>query len=317
MRYYFAFFGFFWVLPVLSIAKEKLTPVVMQLDWVYNAQFAGIYQADAQGYYGDAGFKVDIRKADPNQKTVDAVLAEEGLVFGSAESNIIMRAYIEGAPFRVVGAMFQANPMGWMYLKSSGITTIKDLEGRSVGIHPDGEKILALVGAKNGLNLANFTLPTINYSLDVLIDGEIDAMQCYVIDEFVRLQLKTNNQAGVLLAKDYGYDTYSQVFFTTAEIVNQKPDKVRAFLEASRQGWIYAMDNMEETVALIHERYGTEFSADYLLASMKEIEKLVRPNGTVMNPVDPEVWNNMQSLYLKHGVLDKGADLDKLLSFKE
>ena len=37
---------------------SELTPVRVQLDWIYNAQFAGLFQAVEQGYYADVGFEV-------------------------------------------------------------------------------------------------------------------------------------------------------------------------------------------------------------------------------------------------------------------
>ena len=45
---------------------QKLTKVTLQLKWVTQAQFAGYYAANAQGYYKNAGLDVKIKIGGPS-----------------------------------------------------------------------------------------------------------------------------------------------------------------------------------------------------------------------------------------------------------
>ena len=63
------------IVPAHSLKAEKnLIPVVLQLDWVPNAQFAGIYQAVKQGFYAEAGMEVEIRPLPDGQSSIEIVL---------------------------------------------------------------------------------------------------------------------------------------------------------------------------------------------------------------------------------------------------
>ena len=41
-----------------SPATSQRTPIIVQLSWLHQAQFAGFYAADQQGYFADVGLDV-------------------------------------------------------------------------------------------------------------------------------------------------------------------------------------------------------------------------------------------------------------------
>lgn len=51
------------------------TPVVLQLQWVAQAQFAGYYAAVDQGYYADEGLDVTIQEAGTDTVPIDVLAA--------------------------------------------------------------------------------------------------------------------------------------------------------------------------------------------------------------------------------------------------
>ena len=300
----------------LILPAADLTPVTMQLDWIYNAQFAGLYQASEQGYFEKAGLEVEILPVDPKQRTVESVLGGK-IAFGSAESNVLLKAHADGAPIKVLATMFQDSPLGWMYLKDSDIQTFADLAGKRIGIHPDGEKVLSLASANAGLDTGEFLLPHVGYDIKILVNGEVDAMQCYAIDEFVKLQLATDGKGGLFMAKDLGYKAYSQVIFTTAETVETHPGIVRSFLEAVQRGWSHALDHKEETVDLIIRKYNPDLDRAYQLASLEQIEELVRPGGVdPLTPVRRDIFAASMRMYMEAGILSAGTNLDDLLDLR-
>lgn len=306
--------------PLIAFGETSehpgLTPVTMQLDWIFNAQFSGLYQAEEQGYFEEAGLDVTLVPVDPKQRTVPSVLAA-GLAFGSAESNVLLKAHANGSPIKVLGTMFQNSPIGWMFLEESGIKDFADLEGKRIGIHPDGEKVLGLVARQSGFETDDFVLPHVGYDINVVINGEVDAMQCYAIDEYVKLNLATDGKAGVLLARDFGYRAYSQVIFSSKETVEEHPEVVRAFLAAVQKGWAYALAHQEATVDLILEKYNPSLDKAYQLASLKEIEDLVLwEGGPPLAPIDPAVFADSMDAYHTTGLIEEKTDLGDLLDLR-
>lgn len=80
-------FCFIAIRPVFS---DEYEPIVLQLKWIHQFQFAGYYAAKHKGFYTDAGFDVTIRQRDPKTTVIDDVLKERAQ-FGIADSSIVLQ----------------------------------------------------------------------------------------------------------------------------------------------------------------------------------------------------------------------------------
>lgn len=290
------------------------TPVVMQFDWIFNAQFAGFYQAIEQGYYEEAGIVIELRGGATTPDTIKDTLDEPKISFGSAESNVLLGDAAEGANLKIIGTMFQDSPMGWMYVKGGDIAEFTDLAKKRVGVHADGWRVITLLLEETGVDMSEFETYDCGYDPAIVIDGEAAAMQCYYIDEFVRLEQLIGEKAGVFLAKDFGYEAYSQVMFTDSATVEEHPEVVAAFLAATKRGWQYAFDNPQETVDLILSDYSPDLDPEYQLKSLEKIEELMIPEPSALfRPIDPAVLAAGKKRLLDYGLIEQPLDLDALL----
>src|SRR5687767_3748753 len=61
----------------------RLTPVTLMLNWTPNNHHAGIYIAQEQGWYREAG--IDLTIVEPSQAGADAVVATGGADFGISQ----------------------------------------------------------------------------------------------------------------------------------------------------------------------------------------------------------------------------------------
>lgn len=291
-----------------------LIPVVMQFDWLFNAQFAGLYQAIEQGYYREAGLDVELRGGLTTPDTVAATLAEPAISFGSTESNVLLGDVASGAKAVALGTMFQNSPMGWMYLKDGTVTTFTDLAQLRVGIHSDGERVISLLLKQQGADVSTLETFKASHDAQLLLDGEADALQCYYIDEYVKLTQLVGERAGIFLAKDFGYQAYSQVIFTHRDTLREHPDVVRKFLAATKKGWAYAFENQEQTVDLILAKYNPELDRDYQLGSLARIRELMEPHpGALFQPMSPVVLHNGMNSLLDYGLIKRPVDVTQLL----
>ncbi|MEM8868716.1 MAG: ABC transporter substrate-binding protein [Verrucomicrobiota bacterium] len=297
-----------------SEEAESLTPVVMQLDWIFNAQFAGFYQAIEQGFYADAGIKVELRGGPTTPDIVRGTLDEPKISFGSSESNVLLADASGGADLKILGTMFQSSPMGWMFLADVGIETFTDLATKRVGVHADGWRVIKLLLQKKGADISTFETFECGYEPSVVIDGEGDAMQCYYIDEFVRFEQLEGDRAKVFLAKDYGYEAYSQVMFTHSETIVAHPEVVAAFLEATKMGWQYAFNHPEETVDLILTEYSPDLDRDHQIRSLEKIEELMIPEpGALFRPASIEVLEAGQAHLLSYDLMKQPLVIESIV----
>ena len=243
-----------------------------------------------------------------------ATIDEPVLSFGSTESNVLIGDAAEGADVVALGAMFQDSPMGWMYLKSGKVDTFSDLAEYRVGIHADGARVIALLLEQQGVDTSDLVTFKASYDPQQLLDDEADALQCYYIDEFVKLEQMVGDDAAVFLARDYGYRAYSQVMFTSRDTVADHPEAVADFLAATKRGWEYAFQYPEETIDLILEKYNPDLDRAYQLSSLSKIQELMVPEaGALFRPMDPAVLKASQEHLLKYNLISEAVDIDALL----
>ena len=128
------------------IPAAAAVPILMQLDWKANAQFAGLLLAKERGYYAQAGLDVTIRPAAEGGPGVVKTLLDTPNAIGSAESSELLEARGKGAPIKAVATMFQGSPMALLSLEKTGIQDVKDLLGKRIGMHGEanGHRVLSV-----------------------------------------------------------------------------------------------------------------------------------------------------------------------------
>ena len=91
--------------------------------------------------------------------------------------------------------------------------------------------------------------------------------------------------------------------FTTEDQVRAKPKRVKAFVEASLRGWNYALENPEEIVDLILQRYRSSKSREHLLFEARRMRQLIRPELVEIGYMNPGRWKHMAATYARLGML--------------
>jgi NitT/TauT family transport system substrate-binding protein len=108
-------------------------PLVLQLKWLTDSQFAGYFVADAKGYYRKAGLAVTIRPGGPDTDSV-AVLAkgEADVAVDWMSSGLANRE--RGAPLVNIAQVFQRSGMQLTCRRDSGVRRPADLKGKTLGV---------------------------------------------------------------------------------------------------------------------------------------------------------------------------------------
>jgi len=283
----------------------------MQLDWLYNVQFAGLLLADHLGLYKQAGVSVALKPWESDMVVPDVVAANP-LTIGCSEQNLILEAQSKGAPLKAIATMFQASPYALMLMPNSQAQTIRDLVGKKVGIHEDGLKIMQLVQGVNGLKPDDIEVVEIPYEnkLERLISGEFDAMQCYAVDEPIGFAQKVGKPPVLMPMDQFGYRAYAQVFFAPTPLLQQHPEQVKSFLWASFSGWKLALANIPATAKLVAETYaakdGKYTDVEYQQKSLELVGQYVmrgiRP--TEIGRILPEQWQQTANLMAQYDIID-------------
>jgi ABC-type nitrate/sulfonate/bicarbonate transport system substrate-binding protein len=228
--------------------------VELQLDWLPNAQFAGILYAQREGWYRQAGIDLTILDWTPYTNQVDALASDRTLLV-STEDNLLIRARSKGAPVKAIGVMMQFSGIGWMALADSGIQSIPDLRGKRLGIHPDGEAAIQLALRHYGMAWSDVEIQEVGYDYaTLLMNRQVDAMQCLLMVEPLEVAA-LGQQVNTIRGFDLGYQVYAQVIATTDRLVEQHGEELVRFLQVTFDGWRAAFANPTRAAEIVVADY--------------------------------------------------------------
>jgi NitT/TauT family transport system substrate-binding protein len=302
-----------------SQAAEMM--IAMQLDWKFNVQFAGLLMADHLGLYQKRGLNVTI-KSWTDDMVVPEEVAENPMMMGCAEQNLILDAQAKGLPLKAVATMMQASPYALMAMPDRGITQLSDLKGKKVGVHVDGLKVMELVKGVSGLLPDDIEVIEIDYNnkADRLVSGEFDAIQCYAVDEPIPFAKKIGQPPTLLALDEYGYKAYAQVFFATDELLKQQPKMVRRFLKASFEGWKRAISDIPAAARIVAEKYaesGSKYTdVAYQQQSLELVSQYILKGITIaqIGKIAPEQWQQTTDLMAQYKIIEANPDVRSSLS---
>lgn len=211
-------------------------PLTMQAAWINDAEFAGYFLGLDGGHYAAEGLDLTYLSGGPD------VIPESTIIAGRADlalttPDTTIKAIVEqGAPFRIIGAQYQKNPIGIVSLASNPIREPKDLIGKTLAVPPVNVISVEAMLKMNGLSPADVNIVPYAYDPTPLVKGEIDASL-----DFTTNVPYTISQQGVeatsFLLYDFGYTIYNDTVVVTEEVLAGKRDLLVAWLRASRRAW--------------------------------------------------------------------------------
>jgi PAS domain S-box-containing protein len=292
-----------------NFASERIN---LQLVWKNQFQFAGYYMAKEKGFYDAFDIEVDIKEYQPGMDNVKDVLSGEA-DFAVGRSSLVLDR-IEGKPVVMLAAIFQHSPIILLSLKRDDIQNVADLEGKRI-MFTDDQTGLASINSmliSAGVRSDMFIRQEHSFNVNDLVTGKTDAMIAYLSNEpFILSQ--QNIEYTQFYPKDFGFDLYSDILFTSQNMLDKHPELTNNFLQASLQGWEYALQHIDETVDVIFNQYNTQNKTkDALHFEGSAIVKLVDEENTPLGYIDDKnIIRNIQ-LYKLMGLVKKNINLDNL-----
>ncbi|QDX80556.1 hypothetical protein B9N43_04385 [Denitratisoma sp. DHT3] len=285
------------------------TLVTLQLKWSHSFQFAGYYAALEKGYYREAGLDVRIEEAMPGVNAIDQVLSGEA-DFGVGTSDLL-RARAAGRPVVVLAVIFQHSPLVMIARKRYADQSLRDIIGKQVMIDPQSSELLAYL-KQEGIPLDGITQLQHSFNPQDLIDGHADAISAYATNEVYYLD-KAGLSYQIFTPRSAGIDFYGDNLFTSARQIEQHPDRVRAFREASLRGWKYALDHPEEIARLIQSQYRGQHDLDFYRFESRQMLPLIDAGLVEVGYMNPDRWHRIANTYANLGMLPRDPPLTGFL----
>ncbi|MGH1483570.1 MAG: ABC transporter substrate-binding protein [Geminicoccales bacterium] len=242
------------------------TPLTMQAAWVNDAEFMGYFIAIDQGYYTEEGLDLTYLSGGPD------VIPESSIISGKADlalttPDTTIKAIVDqGAPFRIIGAQYQKNPIGVVSLAENGIGEAKDLIGKTLAVPPVNTITVEAMLKLNGIEKDQLRIVPYAYDPTPLIQGEIDASIDFTTNVPYTIE-QAGKEATSFLLYDSGFTIFNDTIVVTEETLAAKRAELVAWLRASRKGW---QENFTDT-----EGWPPKFAESWFQGTGRTVENEV------------------------------------------
>lgn len=299
---------FFLVSILFSNENKK---VVLQLNWLHQFQFAGYYIAKEKGYYKDKGIDLTIQEYT-SKTNIPKLIQNQKAHFAVGRSSILVNK-ANGEDIVALFAAFQESPLMLLTRDDTNINSVQDLKHKKIMITQDAESsasIMAMLSSQQ-LTLANIKAMKHSFNLDDLISKKVDAMASYISNEPIRLE-DLHIGYNIFSPKNYGFDFYSDILFTSSKFLKNNPELTQDFYDATEKGWEYAFNNIGKTAQIIFEKYNTQNKSLINLVSEGEALKRLafHENSTTIGCLDKNKLQRISDVYKIMGLIQKDIDLD-------
>ena len=304
--------------------SNNLKPISIQLKWKHQFQFAGFYMAKELGFYKDIGLDVELKEFEKNTNMLEDITNHKS-DFGIDDSSLIYHK-LNGADIVALFPIFQTSPI--TLITQENLTTLNSLENKNIEFSTNELTNISIKAILKANNI-NINQITHTFTVDNFIAKKSDAIVAYLSNQPFYLDEK-KIKYNIFNPKDFGFDFYGDIVFTSKEFAQNNPKIVSDFIKATKKGWEYAFLNIPQTVDFIYKNYNTQnkskesllYEANILKAlsgigknfgelkeeKIKEIGNIISflfPQKYKNTNLDDFIWNEKDSLinYYKNNYL--------------
>lgn len=299
-----------------STAAWANDKVVLGTNWLAQGGHGGFYQALVDGTYEKAGLDVEIRPGGP-QVNNRPMLAAGRLDFLIAGNLLLSFDNVRnGIPTTVVAAFYQKDPQAIMAHKGVYADFEALTKAPTVLVGKDGQFSFWqwMVAAKG---FSDEQLRPYGYNLAQFLSDKEVVQQAYGTAEPVYAR-NEGAEVDVFLLADQGWNTYGATVETRQQLVDENPELVQRFVDASIEGWYNFLygDRSAAYDAIIAAN--PEMTAEKLDAEMAQFKELaIIDSGEALEKgigaLDPARIQAFHDLAVASKILEGGSvDLSKV-----
>jgi NitT/TauT family transport system substrate-binding protein len=261
-------------LAVLTLgdAASALDKVTFGTNWKAQAEHGGYYQAVADGTYAKHGLDVTVRQGGP-QVNHSQLLAAGKIDFNMGGNLFGQFNYTQAnVPMVTIAAIFQKEPQVLLAHPNAGVSDFPDLDEKTIFVSNDGRQTYWL-WLKQVYGLSDDQLKPYTFNPAPFLADTNSVQQGYVTSEPFAIQQQGGFEPVVLLMADAGYDTYSTTLETSQKLIDENPDLVQRFVNATIEGWytyLYGDNSKANALIKADNPEITDEQLAFSLAAMKK-----------------------------------------------
>jgi len=265
--------------------------VTIQLKWVTQAQFAGYYVAQAQGFYKEAGLDVTIKPGGPD-------IAPPQVIMGGGADVVIdwmpsaLASREKGVPLVNIAQPFKRSGMELTCRKETGITKPEDFKGKTLGVWFSGNEYpflswMSQLGISTSGGTDGVTVLKQGFNVDPLLQKQADCISTMTYNEYwqvIEAGVKPEDLV-VFKYEDQGVATLEDGLYVLEDKLKDPAfvTTMAKFVKASMKGWDWARAHPDDAAKIVLDNDATGAQTEgHQKTMMQEINKLTEgSDGTL------------------------------------
>lgn len=294
---------------------EDLEKITFRLNWIPQGNHAVYYVAKDFGWYEDVGLKVNIQRGTGSADAVK--LADVGKAdIAMADASTVAVSKARGANVKIIAEVYVTSPFTVWARKDKGIEEPSDLVGKTIGAPAGDAQRVFFPAFANAIGIDPDEVTWVNIGpgakIQSLGSGTVDATVHYS-DQLHLYRQAVGEDLVSFRWPEYGVNPYGKSLLASEKVIENRPEMLKKFLEASFKGYRWTIKNPEEAIE-IERKYAPEAEKEKFVAMLKESIKLMK-NETVL--VHGLGWIDHGQMATTVELVNKYFDVDRELTAEE
>ncbi|HKF72314.1 MAG TPA: ABC transporter substrate-binding protein [Stellaceae bacterium] len=294
--------------------------VRLRLNWMYYGSHAGFAYGKDKGFYKDAGINLDIRSGNGSSSAHRLVAnGDSQFAYGSCGSMVNLAS--KGAALISVGVIDAMGTDAVLVRPETGVKTVKDLKGKKILTTANaGVNTFFPIVLKTG-GLAESDVTLVNVAEGALVSsylqgaGDTVGMLGGLDDKPAEIKAAGGAAPVGLAYSEYGVHQVGYCMTTTKDMVKNKSDLVKRFMQATIKSYAETMKNPDAAIAAMADVVGGTMADDKGKAQARAVldvtlSVLISPSNKdkKIGLNVPSDWDDMVALMKQYNDLDPKAD---------
>jgi NitT/TauT family transport system substrate-binding protein len=238
-------------LSALSTAAAANDAVTFRLNWLLYGFHTPFYLGVERGYYSEEGIDLTIGEGQGSVRAVQTVGAK-GDMFGLADGGSVTAGVARGAPVKAVMAITNSSPYALSVREDSGITTLKEVEGKTIASAPGeaGLQLLPALFARNDVDMSKVNILRVEGAgkMVAVMEKRAEGLMAGLDNQSLTLPREGVPLIDFAYSK-HGTNTVGLTIFTHTDLIEENPDLVRRFVKATARSFAAAQAEPEASIA--------------------------------------------------------------------
>jgi ABC-type nitrate/sulfonate/bicarbonate transport system substrate-binding protein len=302
------------IAPPLSGEKQD---VIMMLDWVPNTNHTGIFVAQDQGYFQEAGLEVSI--IEPGEVYAEQAVSGGAADFGISFQEQLTIARANGVPLVSIAAIIQHNTSGFASRDELNLTTPRDWEGARYGAFgsPFEEPTLRVLMECDGGDFDQLEVVDTGFAdpLALLSENQIDLAWIFYAWQGIQAEQQGIDLNLIMLSDWFECipDYYTPILITSEAMIQEKPDVVRSFVSAIARGYDFAIRDSEAAAQILLNSV-PELDTNLVTTSQAWISQQYQADAPRWGEQSAQVWERYTAWMVENEIIQESIDAQAVMT---